>query len=247
MNGGMGMPRFFVDAITGETFCLTGENAAHAAKSLRMRVGEELTICDQSGVDHHCRITSVSPDEVTGVVEHSAPNTAELPCSVSLYVAVPKGDKLEQIVQKAVELGVCDITPVLTERCVSRPDKKSMAKRTERLGKIALEAAKQCGRGMVPTVHDMIDFKVAVARMNTADTAMLCYEKGGERISRLVGADHKGVVAVMTGSEGGFSPEEAQQAANAGIVPVTLGARILRAETAPLYVLSVLSHILESG
>lgn len=241
------MPRFFVDAISGETFCLTGENAAHAAKSLRMRVGEELTICDQSGVDHHCCITSVSPDEVTGVVERSVPNTAELPCAVSLYVAVPKGDKLEQIVQKAVELGVCDITPVLTERCVSRPDNKSMAKRIERLNKIALEAAKQCGRGRVPTVRDMVEFKAALTRMKTAGTAMLCYEKGGERIARLVGADHNGAVAVMTGSEGGFSPDEARQAMDAGIVPVTLGARILRAETAPLYVLSVLSHILESG
>ncbi len=241
------MPRFFVDTVTGDAFCLTGENAAHAAKSLRMRVGEELVICDRSGVDHNCRVTGISPDEVTVAVEHSMPNTAELPCPVSLYVAVPKGDKLEQIVQKAVELGVYDITPVLTARCVSRPDNKSMAKRTERLGRIALEAAKQCGRGMVPTVHDMVGFEAAVARMKTAGTAMLCYEKGGERISRLVGTDHKGAVAVMTGSEGGFSPEEAQQAVNAGVVPVTLGARILRAETAPLYVLSVLSHILESG
>ncbi len=241
------MPRFFVEGVTGKTARLTGEDAAHAAKSLRMRVGEELVLCDSHGVDHHCRVTGVLPDGVTVEVERSVPNTAELPCPVSLYVAVPKGDKLEQIVQKAVELGAYDITPVLTERCVSRPDKKSMAKRVERLGRIALEAAKQCGRGRVPLVHDMVDYKTALTRMKTASAALLCYEKGGAPIARLVGVNHTGAVAVLTGSEGGFTPEEAEQAAQAGVVPVTLGARILRAETAPLYVLSVLSHVLESG
>ncbi len=239
------MPRFFVDCVAGSTAALYGENAVHAAKSLRMRVGEELVLCDRDGIDHHCRITSISADAVSVTVQRSVPNTAELACPVSLYVAMPKGDKLEQIVQKAVELGVHDITPVLTARCVSRPDPKSMAKRTERLCRIALEAAKQCGRGRVPVVHELISFEHALERMRCASVAMLCYEKGGKRIESLIRPRQEGAIAVMTGSEGGFSPEEADRAAAAGALPVTLGARILRAETAPLYVLSVLGHLLE--
>lgn len=241
------MPRFFVDSITGNTASLTGEDAAHAAKSLRMRVGEQLVLCDRNRMDHHGRITSIGPDEVVVEIERIMPNTAELPCAVSLYVAMPKGDKLEQIVQKAVELGAYDITPVLTSRCISRPDQKSMAKRTDRLCRIALEAAKQCGRGIVPVVHDMVDYQTALGRMKECSVSMLCYEKGGEKISKVVSPQHSGTIAVMTGSEGGFSPEEADQAVSMGLVHVTLGARILRAETAPLYVLSVLSHLLETG
>lgn len=239
------MPRFFVKEIAGSTAALLGEDAAHAVKSLRMRAGEELTLCDEKGVDHRCVITAVSPDCVQLNVIESAPNTAELPCRVSLYQSLPKGDKLETIVQKAVELGVYDITPVLTSRCISRPDELSMNKRVERLNKIALEAAKQCGRGVVPKVHPLVSYSEALRQMRGITVPILCYEGGGKGLSKILnGVD--GTIAVCIGSEGGFSPEEAAQAQSAGIIAATLGSRILRTETAPLFALSVISFLLET-
>lgn len=238
------MPRFFVDRVEQHTALLTGADAAHAAKSLRMRVGEELVLCDQNAVDHRCLITAIGAQEIMLTVLDRVPNMAEPLCELRLYVAIPKGDKLELIVQKAVELGVSEITPVLTARCVSRPDPAGMRKRVERLNRVALEAAKQCGRGRVPRVREMTDFNTALAQMGQASAALLCYEKDGVRLCGAMG-DRPASVAVMTGSEGGFSPEEAALAQAMGVVPVTLGRRILRAETAPLYALSVLSYLLE--
>lgn len=241
------MPRFFVKEVPGQTAALYGEDAAHAVKSLRMREGEELTLCDEGATDHRCVITGISPDCVQLKVLESAPNAAELPCRVSLYQALPKGDKLETIVQKAVELGVYDITPVLTERCISRPDEKAMQKRIERLNKIALEAAKQCGRGVIPKVHAMVSFKEALTRMKQAAVPLLCYEGGGEDLGTILGRSTGGTIAVCIGSEGGFSPAEAEQAKEMGIAAATLGRRILRTETAPLFALSVISFLLENG
>ncbi len=236
------MPRFFVEQV-GNCPALTGEDAAHAVKSLRMRVGEELTLCDSSRMDHRCVVRAVTPDTVELAVLESTPNEAELPCRVSLYVALPKADKLELIVQKAVELGVYEVIPVLSARCVSRPDAKSMRTRIVRLNRIALEAAKQCGRGMVPAVGELLDFDTALTRMRTSSLAMLCYEKGGEELGSLLPPYSRQSIALMTGSEGGFEPEEAERARLAGVVPVTLGKRILRAETAPLYALSVIAYL----
>ncbi|SDM66887.1 16S rRNA (uracil(1498)-N(3))-methyltransferase [Acetanaerobacterium elongatum] len=240
------MPRFFVKEVTKTTAMLQGEDAAHAIKSLRMRTGEELTLCDEMGVDHQCVITAVSPDCVQLNVIKSKPNTAELPSQVSLYQALPKGDKLETIVQKAVELGVYDITPVLTSRCISRPDDKSMNKRLERLNRIALEAAKQCGRGIVPRVHPLISYSEALRQMQKAAVPILCYEGGGESLGKILEKGTGGAIAVCIGSEGGFSPEEASQAQSIGIAAATLGSRILRTETAPLFALSVISFLLET-
>ena len=126
------MPRFFTQTISRGGGSITGDDAKHIAKVLRMKIGEELTVCDTKGYDYHCMIESLSDKEVTLKVLSAEESQSEPSVKVHLYQAMPKGDKLELIIQKAVELGVDSITPVMTRRCVSKPDAKSMAKKLER-------------------------------------------------------------------------------------------------------------------
>ena len=154
---------------------------------------------------------------------------------VILYVGYPKQDKLEHVIQKATELGAARIVPFFSRFCVAAP--KNEEKKHERYARIAFEAAKQAGRGAVPEVGLPLTYKQMLAEAARADTALFCYEKGGAPLhSRLAGGS---TIAIVTGSEGGFSPEEAQAAEAAGLVPVGLGPRILRCETAPLAALAV--------
>ena len=150
---------------------------------------------------------------------------------------MPKSDKLETVVQKAVELGVNQIVPVISERCISRPDAKSVAKKRERLQKIANEAAKQSGRGVLPTVENALTFKECCSRLSDFDISILFYELGGEPLTEL-GIKDCGRIAILIGPEGGFSKEEADTALKNGAKAATLGKRILRTETAPLAALT---------
>lgn len=235
------MPRFFVERIRGETLILTGENAAHIAKSLRMHPGEILTLSDANGIDCEGKILSVAPDTVMVEVLETRQNTSEPSVSVTLYQALPKVGKFETIVQKAVELGVTRIVPILTSRCVSRPDEKSMSKKLERYNKVALEAAKQSGRGMIPAVAPLETYEGILAKFPEYDRVVLFYEEGGEHLGKIVPASVQRA-AVIIGSEGGFSKEEVEKAVSAGAVTATLGPRILRCETAPIAALSILMY-----
>ena len=237
------MPRFFVEEIKDRQIVLTGENAAHIAKSLRMRPGETLTLSDANGVDCEGEITAVSAEAVTVRVLETRLNTSEPAISVTLYQALPKVGKFETIVQKAVELGVERIVPVLTSRCVSRPDEKSMQKKLERYNKVALEAAKQSGRGIIPTVEPLKTYESILRDFAEYDKVILFYEEGGERLDKIVPVSSKRV-AVIIGSEGGFSPEEIALLQGRGIRPATLGKRILRCETAPICGLSIMLSLL---
>ena len=239
------MPRFFVPDLSGDVLTLSGEDGRHAAKSLRCRVGEELELCDGRGAECLCAVAAVEGDTLTLRVVERRPSRGELPCRVSLYQALPKGDKLELIVQKAVELGAAEIVPVLTQRCVSRPDSRAMEKKRERLRKIALEAAKQSGRGVVPQVAPLLDFPAALAEMARSACPLFFYEGGGESLGKALSA-RPGSIALMVGPEGGFDPAEAQAARNAGLRVCTLGPRILRCETAPLYALSAIGYVYEN-
>lgn len=239
------MPRFFVPDLSGDVLTLSGEDGRHAAKSLRCRVGEELELCDGRGAECLCAVAAVEGDTLTLRVVERRPSRGELPCRVSLYQALPKGDKLELIVQKAVELGAAEIVPVLTQRCVSRPDSRAMEKKRERLQKIALEAAKQSGRGVVPQVAPLLDFPAALAEMARSACPLFFYEGGGEPLGKALSAQ-PGSIALMVGPEGGFDPAEAQAARDAGLRVCTLGPRILRCETAPLYALSAIGYVYEN-
>ena len=227
------MPKFFLDSAPGELVLLTGEDGRHIARSLRMRPGEPLTLCDGKGTDFESVVDAVDGDSVTVRVLRSLPCAAEPSLRAALYQSLPKLDKFDSVVQKAVELGVTRIVPVLSMRCVSRPDAKSLRKKLERWNKIAAEAAKQCGRGILPQVAPVLPFAQAVREAREAGGAgIFFYEGGGTPLSKVIHPAHS--CCLFIGPEGGFSPGEVQAAQNAGAIPVTLGRRILRTETAPL-------------
>ena len=236
------MPRFFVDGPPEDgMLVLRGEDAHHAGRVLRLRPGEAVTLCDGRGTDYDCTVETVEKDAVACRVQDSHPADTEPKQRLTLYMALPKGDKMEFIVQKAVELGASEIVPYLSKNCVSRPDKTD--KKVERWRKIAVEAAKQCGRGVLPAVHPVLPVAEAIARAAQIETALFLYEnekKTGLR-DALAGGVGK-TVSLMVGPEGGFAPEEAAAAQAAGLVSVSLGTRILRCETAPVAALAAVLY-----
>ncbi len=236
------MPRFFTNEINEDNIVLTGSDANHIGRSLRMKKGEEITVCC-NGIDYNCTIASITADSVYLDLVEKHPCAAEPDINVTLFQAVPKLDKLEYIIQKSVELGVSRIVPVLTRRCISRPDEKDFAKKLPRLNKIAAEAAKQSGRGMIPEVTPVVSFKQSLAMMEELDRNILLYEEQGGRSFGEV--DFEGVksAGIIIGSEGGFDQEEAETMVNSGAVRVWLGKRILRCETAPITALSILMFL----
>ncbi|SDB29988.1 16S rRNA (uracil1498-N3)-methyltransferase [Ruminococcaceae bacterium FB2012] len=230
------LPRFFKESRPEGETVLTGEDARHIGLSLRMRVGEKITLCSK-GVDFECEIVSITPQEVRCRVVDEKPSEGEPTVKVTLFQALPKSGKMSTIVQKAVELGVDKIVPVITSRCVARPDSRSMARKHDRWNKVALAAARQCGRGVIPEVTELVTFEEAVKQAAAMDRALFCYEGGGES---LLTTSFEGAVTVgiLIGAEGGFEASEAETAKEAGLVTVTLGRRILRCETAPLAAVS---------
>lgn len=237
------MSRFFIEneAIMGNSAIISGQDAFHIGRSLRMRIGDEIVVCCE-GRDYNCKLTSISDDQCVCEILSVGEGSGEPNVRLTLYQAVPKSDKLETIVQKAVELGACEVVPVLSARCVSRPDKKSFAKKRERLNKIALEAAKQCGRSIVPAVGDMVSFDECAERLCAHELPLVCYEMGGISLSEAV---KTGVsdIGVLIGSEGGFEKSEVDKCTEGGAIAIGLGKRILRCETAPLAAISIIMHL----
>ena len=234
------MPRFFIDytPAVGSSAVVEGADARHIAGSLRMTAGETLTLCDGAGTDYACTVTAVERERVTLSVDAATPTTTEPTLAVTLYMGLPKGDKMELIIQKCVELGVTAIVPVATARSIVRLDAKDGAKKQARWQKIADEAAGQSGRGILPAVEAPISWKQALARWEKEYT-LLCYEGGGAPIGRLVTPEDT-AVSLVVGPEGGFDPAEVAAVTDLGGRIATLGPRILRCETAPIAALAVL-------
>lgn len=243
------MPRFFVQAenIASDTVTITGDDAWHIARSLRMAVGETVTVCDGAGSEYICTLESITDETVTATVCERRRAAGEFPFYTVLYQALPKGDKMDLIVQKAVEQGASEIVPFLSERCISRPDDKAMAKKRIRWQRIALEAAKQCGRGIVPKVGALLSYKQVLQRIEGDALCCFCYEGAGTQSMKAVLSDAQtdGGVSVVIGSEGGFSENEAKAAADAGAKLCGLGARILRCESASGFALACISYQFE--
>lgn len=243
------MPRFFLLSEKAENgfFEIRGDDARHISFSLRMRQGEMLTVCDGDGTDYECKIVFMDGETVRLEVVSSHRTVTEPPLEICLYQSVPKGDKFEYIVQKAVELGVSRIVPVYSSRCIVKPDPKSEEKKTVRLSRIAHEAAKQCGRGRIPTVMPYMTFAQAVR--SCGENAFICYEneKSFSLKSYLHTLSEKNASALsfFVGPEGGYSEQEVALAAENGIPAVELGPRILRSETASGFVLSSLTYEFE--
>ena len=239
------MPRFFTQDITEAGGCITGEDAKHIAKVLRMKVGDELTVCDTKGRDYDCMIEEIGAGEVRLKVLSVAPSQSEPDVRVHLYQAMPKADKMETIIQKAVELGAASITPVMTRRCVSRPDAKSMDKKLLRYNRIAL-AAKQCGRGVVPPVLPLLELPQALEQMQRTGCPILFYENATAPAKQVIAKARESgkelEIAVLIGAEGGFDEDEVALAMERGCHILSLGKRILRCETAPLAALTILMY-----
>ena len=238
------MTRFFVEPaqLESEFPELTGENAKHA-KVLRLKAGEEVLLCDGEGNESLCAVEQVSDNRIVLRVLQRRASETEAAVRVSVYMAFPKADKLEHVIQKATELGAYEIVAFPSGRCISKPDEKSLAKKVERWQKIAASAAEQSGRGRIPKVLTMPSYKAALERAAMADKALLFYEN--ERATTLrMALNHSTytTVSLLTGPEGGLEEAEVQQAMDAGLSVCTLGKRILRCETAPLCALSAVMY-----
>ena len=242
------MPRFFIrqTQIEDNRLTLLGDDAHHIARSLRMAVGDEVTVCDMQGNEYDCRIEGFEDDKQVflSVCSVKAPEN-EPPLRIRLFQALPKGDKLDTVIQKAVECGASEIIPFESERCVVRVKPEAEARKTERRQRIAEEAAKQCGRSFLPTVRETVGFSRMLELIKDDELCLFCYEGDGTEplgsvLKRELGK--KKQISVVIGSEGGFSLKEAEQLKNGGAVLVGLGRRILRTETASGFVLACLVY-----
>lgn len=244
------MYHFYVEpeVVSADTVRISGGDVNHIKNVLRMHPGEQIVILDGSGMEYLCEIETISEEVLARILE-AKKTEAELSVRLLLFQGLPKKDKMELIIQKAVELGVSEIIPVLTKRTVVKlEDKKKEQKKLERWQAIAKAAAKQSGRGVIPKVQEAMKFSEAVKMAEELDESLIPYElaegmdEARERIRSLHG---KNTIGIFIGPEGGFAEEEIALAAKAGIHPITLGKRILRTETAGLCILSVIMFELE--
>lgn len=221
---------------------MTDDNAVHA-RVLRLKAGEQVTVADGGGSEALCRVQSAENGAYTlAVLERGAAQT-EPSVRVSVYMAFPKADKLEHVIQKATELGAYEIVAFPSSRCVSRPDEKSLKKKLERWQKIAASAAEQSGRGRIPQVVVLGSFQAALERAAKADLPVLFYEnEKATTFQMAINAGAFQTVSLLTGPEGGLEEAEVKKAQDMGIHICTLGKRILRCETAPLCALSAVMY-----
>ena len=236
------MVRFFVSAedLEKEDVSLTGENAQHA-KVLRLKPGETVLLCDGEGREAVCKVASTDGWLLRAMERRESQSEAAV--KVSVYMALPKADKLEHVIQKATELGAYEIVTFPSARCVSRPDEKSLKKKLERWEKIAASAAEQSGRGRIPKVLVLGSFSEALTRAAQADKALMFYEhEEALTLKMALSSGSYGTVSLLTGPEGGLEEAEVTQAREAGLQVCTLGRRILRCETAPLCALSAVMY-----
>ncbi len=258
------MSRFFISEssvdLKNGTVTITGEDVKHIGSVLRAVPGDPLELSDGAGTDYAAVVDQITKDSILARITGSRPNRTEPPIDVTLFQGIPKADKMDYIIQKCIEIGVNRIVPVMTARTVVRfANKKDADSKVTRWRRIALEAAKQCDRGIIPEIGDPIDFDAAVKQAAGFDLKLLPYEEEswGSLRRQLkdfsaghaappgnneAGACHKSTIAVFIGPEGGFSPAEAEKAVQGGLTSVTLGPRILRTETAGLAAAAIIMY-----
>ncbi|TCL64286.1 16S rRNA (uracil1498-N3)-methyltransferase [Hydrogenispora ethanolica] len=247
------MTRFFIpaDQITGEQVVLKGADAHHLSKVLRSKVGDELTVLNGKGEEYRAVLTALQPETVRAELIETVGRQAEAAVRIHLVQGMPKGEKLEWILQKNTELGVAGFQPVMTERSTVRLDPPARAKKLERWSKIIREAAEQSGRQLLPELEPIREWRELLRRPFRPGLVLIPWEGERTRSLRQALTEHQGVPDVLTvliGPEGGFSLAEVEQAQDLGAVPVTLGPRILRTETAGLAVAAaILYHYGEMG
>lgn len=244
------MSHFFVTSaqIAGDTLTILGDDVNHMKNVLRMRSGEAFTAADENGMFYRCEIDELDKVQVTAKILWKEEGSSELSSKIYLFQGLPKSDKMELIIQKAVELGAYEIVPVSTKRAIVKLDAKKEASKLKRWQAIAEGAAKQSGRMLVPQIHELMTFSEALQMAKTLDSNVIPYEcaKGMNGTREIFGSIKPGMsVGIFIGPEGGFEESEVEKAKEAGVHPVTLGKRILRTETAGLTTLSILMYLLE--
>ena len=240
------MARFFMAGtnLAGGRAILRGQDAEHV-RVLRLRPGEELVICDGKGTDYRCRYVTSLNDEVEAEVVEVVPCRGEPAVDVTVYAGLPKGERADYLIQKCVEAGAKRIVFFNCERCVARPDGRSMAKKLERFNRISQSAAEQSGRGIIPGVeyiHDYVDMLSDAAK---SDAWLFMYEAGDDRVpmkEAIENAGDFGSISLVTGPEGGFTLAEARLAKGAGAVLCSMGERIFRCETAPVVAVTAVMY-----
>lgn len=245
------MHHFFVtpEQVRENQIYIEGSDVNHMKNVLRMKIGEELQVSDGENKKYRCKIEAFTEREVCVTILEELKSDTELPSKLYLFQGLPKSDKMEWIVQKAVELGVWEIIPVATKRAVVKLDEKKAAKKVERWNSISESGAKQSGRTVIPEVKQVMSYKEALAYAKQLDVVLIPYElaEGMQETKQLIRSINPGQsVGIFIGPEGGFEQEEIGMAMESGATPVTLGKRILRTETAGLTMLSVLMYHLEN-
>lgn len=244
------MPRFFVkpDQVQGGRIIITGNDVNHIKNVLRMAVGDTLSVGDGAGTDYFCVVEAIERDKVWLNIGNSWDSYKELKSRLYLFQGLPKGDKLELIIQKAVELGVYEVIPMITRRTIVKLDKSKLAKKLNRWQNIAESASKQSGRGIIPKIKEPMDFAGALDYAGSLECNLIPYERaeGMETSRKLIkAAAGKESIGIFIGPEGGFDEAEIELAIKAGLNTMTLGRRILRTETAGIAALSILMFQLD--
>ncbi|RXI99393.1 16S rRNA (uracil(1498)-N(3))-methyltransferase [Anaerobacillus alkaliphilus] len=247
------MQRYFVtnNRLTETTFSITGEDVKHVSKVMRMSSGDQLICINEDGLVTQCEIETITSDEVNGKVVKVLEENTELPVKVTVAQGLPKGDKLELIVQKGTELGAYSFLPFQASRSIVKWDEKKGEKKIERLGKIAKEAAEQSYRRLVPKIHNHMSFQQLIKESVHYDIKIVAFEEQAKlgEVKNLAKAFQQAQLGnsifVVIGPEGGLTNEEVTFLEQAGFISCSFGPRILRTETAPLYFLGAISYHFE--
>lgn len=240
------MHKFFIDKknISGEKLYITGDDVNHINKVLRLNAGNNILVCDGYGHEYTSKIIDINKKEIICKIIDEFDNLSEPPVMVTLFQGLPKAQKMEYIIQKSVEIGIFKIQPVITQRVVVKTDGKDITNKLQRWRRISEEAAKQSNRGIIPEVPEPIAFEEAIEAVKSLDLSIVPYEKEKATGLKKILQYKQNVknVGVMIGPEGGFDELEIDKCIKAGVIPVTLGPRILRTETAGIAALSMILY-----
>lgn len=239
--------RFFVtqNQINENKIVLSNEDSHHLKNVLRAKIGDKISVCDDKMTQYECGICNIEEKSIELNILNSSSVTGELPIEVILFQCVPKREKFEFIIQKAVELGIHEITPAFSKR--TEVNKKNFNDKNDRYNKIALSAAKQCGRGYIPKILNAIDFNQALSEASLLDTSILCYENCKTQSLKDIFNGTKFTenkkIGIIVGPEGGFEESEVEMAIKSNIFVCSLGTRIMRTETVAIYLLSIINYL----
>ncbi|MBO5364772.1 MAG: 16S rRNA (uracil(1498)-N(3))-methyltransferase [Clostridia bacterium] len=241
------MRRFFTEPenINGNTVRIL-EDATHITRVLRMEPGDTILVFDGTGYEYTCALTELDSQECQAEILEKNFSEQEPKTKITIFQGLPKSGKMESIIQKSVELGVTSIVPTTTERCVVKLDQKAKTEKPKRWNKVSMEAAKQCGRGVIPKVETPLSFADAIDRMKNMELALMPYEVLGHAgecsLKSVLQEKSYGEIGILIGPEGGFSDTEAELAQKAGIKLIGLGKRILRTETVAAAITSMIMY-----